>query len=414
MSWTSKYPSASPSRQRATFVAFGVLMHSRVLASILVIVVASAGGTRLAHAAPTPEAIALQRFEEGRTAYEAKRYDEALAAFRASLEQQPSPNSRLYIGRCLRELGKTASAFTSLRLAAREAQDRLVASGEKRYAATRDAANQEAAELEARVPYATIAVPSDVPTDYRVLLDGEALPRSAWGAAIPLDPGAHLVVTDGHRIAKREERFVLKDGDKLRVEARAARIPTASLALAFPTRPVGLAVQIDGVAIDVADAATPRELDPGEHTVDATAPGHRPFHARRTLADRDDVVVAVKLDPLPTAAGASGTPKWTFFAVSAASVAALGAGTYFALSATASANDEKAKDPLVRDPAVQDRVRAQATTANVLFIAGATLAVGAGVLFFTTRWSDRAGAKGVGVGAWTVGGGGVLGVGGAL
>ena len=368
-----------------------------------------------AFAAPTDDAIALQRFEEGRVAYEAGKLGEALAAFRASIELKPSPNSRLYIGRCLRGLGKTASAFTTLRLAAREAQDRLVASGEKRYAATRDAANLEAAELEPKVPYATIAVPSDVPKDYKVTLDGDEIPRSVWGTALPLDPGDHVVATSGHRVAPFEEKFSLKDGDKRRVDAKATRLPTATLALSFATRPVGLEVQIDGAAIDPEEAKGPRELDPGEHTIDATAPGCKPWRVERALADRDAVTVDVKLVPLPAtvvrAEESSGPPRWIFFVVSAASVVALGTGAYLAVSASSTASDEKAKDPLVRDPALQDRVRSESTTANVLFIAGATLAVGAGVLFFTTKWNDE---RKIGAGAWTTVGGGVLGVRGEL
>jgi hypothetical protein len=371
-----------------------------------------------ADAAPSAEsgAMALQRFEEGRAAFEAGKYEAALVAFRASLELQPSPNSRLYIGRCLRALGKTASAFTSLRLAAREAQDRLVASGEKRYVATRDAANQEAAELEAKVPHATIAVPSDVPSDFRVTLDGEDLPRSSWGAAVPLDPGAHVVAASGHRVAPFEERFTMKDGDTRRVDTRATRIPTATLALVFPTRPSGFAVAIDGASVDPNQALAPRELDPGEHTIDATAPGHRKFHAQRKLVDREDAVITVKLEPIPPSAAERGTPKWMFYSVAAVSVVTVGAGSYFAILASSNASAEKAKDPLLRDPAVQDHVRSQATTANAFFIAGATLAIGAGILFFTTKWGTSEGAreKRVGAGAWFGAGGATFGVGGEL
>ncbi|MGE0328940.1 MAG: hypothetical protein AB7K71_21320 [Polyangiaceae bacterium] len=57
-----------------------------------------------------------------------------------------SPNTRLYVARCQRALGLTASAFTNFRLASREPQDRFGASGEKRYLAIRDAAAGEAAE----------------------------------------------------------------------------------------------------------------------------------------------------------------------------------------------------------------------------------------------------------------------------
>jgi tetratricopeptide (TPR) repeat protein len=90
-------------------------------------------------------AAGLQRFDQGRRAYEAGQFEQALLAFQGSYELFASPNTRYYVGRCYRALGKVASAYTAFKLAAREAQDRLTASGEKRYMATRDAAAHEAA-----------------------------------------------------------------------------------------------------------------------------------------------------------------------------------------------------------------------------------------------------------------------------
>jgi tetratricopeptide (TPR) repeat protein len=87
--------------------------------------------------------LAMNKFDAGRTAFEAGQFEEALIAFQASNNLNPSPNSKLYIARCYRALRKVASAYTTYRMAAREAQDRLTASGEKRYAATRDSANSE-------------------------------------------------------------------------------------------------------------------------------------------------------------------------------------------------------------------------------------------------------------------------------
>src|ERR1019366_10376807 len=54
-------------------------------------------------------AAALKRFESGRKAFDAGRYDEALGEFQASLELLSSPNNRMYIGRCYRGLGPSSS-----------------------------------------------------------------------------------------------------------------------------------------------------------------------------------------------------------------------------------------------------------------------------------------------------------------
>src|SRR5689334_1677537 len=109
--------------------------------------------TGAASADATTDAAALKQFEAGRAAFDKGELPQALAAFTASMQGLPSPNTRLYIARCQRGLGKIGSAYTSYRLAAREATDRLNASGEKRYAATRDTAQAEAAEIEKSVPH---------------------------------------------------------------------------------------------------------------------------------------------------------------------------------------------------------------------------------------------------------------------
>src|SRR3954452_13602525 len=115
-------------------------------ACALAIVLASIGSSGVARATDPPiDAVAasLKRFDEGRVAFEARRFDEARSAFEASNALQASPNSLLYIGRCFRETGKLASAYVSFKRSAREAQDRLTSTLEKRYAATRDAAASE-------------------------------------------------------------------------------------------------------------------------------------------------------------------------------------------------------------------------------------------------------------------------------
>jgi tetratricopeptide (TPR) repeat protein len=134
-----------------------------------------------ARAAGGDESLAagLQKFDQGRRAYEAGQFEQALLAFQGSYELFASPNTRYCVGRCYRALGKVASAYTAFKLAAREAQDRLAASGEKRYMATRDAAAHEAADIDAKVPRLTIAVPSGTPAGFVVKLNGREVVRPA-------------------------------------------------------------------------------------------------------------------------------------------------------------------------------------------------------------------------------------------
>jgi hypothetical protein len=74
--------------------------------------------------AQTQEGVARTRFNKGRDLFIAKQYEPALVEFRAAAELYESPNTRLYIGRCERELGHAASAYVELGRAATEAADR--------------------------------------------------------------------------------------------------------------------------------------------------------------------------------------------------------------------------------------------------------------------------------------------------
>lgn len=154
------------------FRAYGRLCLAASVAALL------CGAPARSGAQSTPDGLGLSQFEAGKSAFDAGDFQRALASFTASLAVMPSPNTRLYIARCQRALGRIASAYTQFKLAAREAQDRLGATGEKRYSATRDAAAGEAAELEARVPRLTVAVPSDLPKDFKLSVGGRPLPRS--------------------------------------------------------------------------------------------------------------------------------------------------------------------------------------------------------------------------------------------
>lgn len=343
---------------------------------------------------PTSTAAALGRFEVGKNAFEGGKFEEALLAFQASQSLMPSPNSRLYIGRCYRALGKVASAYTNLRLASREAQDRLTATGEKRYSATRDAAASEAAEIEPKVPRLNLAIPSDAPESFAVKVDSADLPKAAWGTATEIDPGDHTIEATGPRLKPFAKSFELKEGEQLRIAVELRRLPTAALLLRFATRPAGLAIELDGKPIDVVDAR--RETDVGEHTIVVHAPGYQDFIWKKSLVDRDEVAVGVTLAPDFEATRAKGPPKWLFFGVTGLTVASVAVGTALAVKASGTAHDEKARDPLLRDPALRDQVKSTSTVANAFFIASAALGVGAGTLFFLTDWkgSENAEPKG--------------------
>lgn len=360
-----------------------------LLAASLVLGGALAGGARTAWAAggDADIAAAMQKFDAGRQAFEKGAFEEALLAFQASYSLSPSPNSRLFIARCYRALGKTASAYTAYRQASREADDRLKATHEKRYTATRDAASGEGAELESKVARVTVVVPGGLPDGFSVKENGQELPKAAWGVATETDPGEVTVEATGPRLVPFRKVLTLGDGAQERVEVTVKRVPTAVLALELKSRPSGLTIAIDGAPADVAEAEKPRELDVGEHLVAVEAPGYAPFYWKQTLADGETQRVAVTLKTRGFE-----TPKWLFYTVAGAAVAAEGGATGLALSAQSSQNAELAKDALHRSAATQSSIQSKATMANVLFISGGVLGLGAVTLAFTTHWKADASA----------------------
>lgn len=353
---------------------------------------------RAASAAPSSanESAGLAKFDQAKKAYEAKDWSVALQAFQSSLELLPSPNTRLYIARCFRALGKYASAHTQFELAAREAQDRVVATGEKRYAATVEAATAEGAEVLAKVGRLEVALSGVAPSDLEIRIDGAPLAKAAWGSPAKVDPGSHVVRATGHRVRPFEVTVEVAEAGKAKVTIVLERLPTSVLHLSLSLQPQGIALSLDGKAVDAKALSDGVELDPGPHHLVVRAPGYRPFEWKESLADGASKTVSVPLEPDSTVA--TGTPAWMFFGVAGLSVTSLGVATVFAVRAKSVADREKRlPGPQARDPGAQEDIQALSLRANVLYLSGAAFAVGAGVLFFTTRWSGASSKESAGL-----------------
>ena len=104
---------------------------------------ANAGATGTSAAATSA---AQERYTAGRESYRLGLYGRALEEFERSLALAPSPNTRLYIARSLRELGRWSEASEQYAATVREADQRG-----GRYVATRDAATLELADVKVRL-----------------------------------------------------------------------------------------------------------------------------------------------------------------------------------------------------------------------------------------------------------------------
>ncbi len=84
---------------------------------------------------------------------------------------------------------------------------------------------------------------------------------------------------------------------KLLVDAK-PKIAKLKIAVAAPPDAV-LAVKVDGEAMPVANLNTNRPMDPGEHNVEATAPGYKIARGKVTLPEggSDTIALALEVDP---------------------------------------------------------------------------------------------------------------------
>jgi hypothetical protein len=150
-------------------------------------------------AAPEAHHRAQARFFAGQKLYGQQRFAEALHEFHASYALVQSPNSHLYIGRCLRELGDVADAYDELTEVILEAADRTGPSS--RYANTLRAASEERAALRQKVATLVLRVPLDIP-GLAVLLGAAPVAPARWNREITLPAGRALIRAQapGHAI----------------------------------------------------------------------------------------------------------------------------------------------------------------------------------------------------------------------
>lgn len=129
---------------------------------------------------------AQARFLRGKQLYEARTFDGAAVEFRASLEIVASPNTRLYLARSLREMGKIVEAYAELGRTEVEAREH--AQDDTRYAKAAEAAAAERQAMRARVGFVTVRI--DRPEEStRLVVGSEEIRRGGWNEPIPVVPG---------------------------------------------------------------------------------------------------------------------------------------------------------------------------------------------------------------------------------
>jgi len=171
---------------------------------------AQPGGARPAAAEPDDASVkkATAAFKKGDELFGKKKYALALEAFKESYAAVPSPNSHLYIARCLRELGDARAAYLEFTKVMDEAEAR-----KDKYGATGDSAKIERDKVSAKLAVVTISVTGAGPNS-TVHIGTELVPRDQWEKPIPLPAGTvdATLENNGQQVAK--QTLNLSAGDK--------------------------------------------------------------------------------------------------------------------------------------------------------------------------------------------------------
>jgi hypothetical protein len=216
-------------------------------------------------------------FQQARAAYDGQRWEEALGLFRQSMTALPSPNTRLYVGRCLRALGRYGEAWQELSRAATEANARRAQ--EPRFTPTAEAALTESMALTDRIAYVVVEVP-EAPAGTTVTLNGRVLSNEEFNTLLAVDgttaaveavaPGVVPYRGTSQVTAGHQARFVVRFGAPNAAVATSESQPMVTLVQsgmnrpplistdggASPWRSVGLSALGAGVALGIGGVVT--------------------------------------------------------------------------------------------------------------------------------------------------------------
>lgn len=164
----------------------GALGHASAALGALALV-ASTSGRAFGQPASesTQRAVAQSLFDEGRALMSQNNYAEACPKLSESYRLEPASGTLVNLALCHETEGKLAMAYVEYNETLSRAQ-REGRRERERFARQRvDALTPKLTILRVQVE-----APGEAP---RVTLDGVELAKAAWGIAIPLDPGAHVV-----------------------------------------------------------------------------------------------------------------------------------------------------------------------------------------------------------------------------
>lgn len=287
-----------------------------------------AAGELPAQGASRNPAAAQALFEEAQRGVAAGDFEQACPKFKASYELDPAGGTLLNLADCLEKQGRTASAWSAFK-------DALVVAQRDGRGERVEYAQQHIGALEAKLSYLTVEVPASSSVGQLSLqVDGTPLAAAAWGTALPVDPGEHLLRAEAPGFEPFEQKLTIGGAG---------------------TREVFTLPALHGAS---SETAAPAAAEASPVMADA-----EPRHPARTWA-------------------------WVTGAVG---VAALGVGSYFGVKAFSDWDERNAQCVGGCTPAAKaagDDASQAATIATVGVSAGVVLLGTATVLFFYSSDAD--------------------------
>lgn len=215
-------------------------------------------GGKAASAAPTADNSAKKataHYTKGVDLFNTKKFALALEQFKLSYAAVPSPNSHLYIARCIGKLGDAHAAYAEFDKVIAEATER--GKTEDKYLRTRDGAREERDELLSKVALVTINVVHPGPTTVVRIGDTE-VPREQWDKPFAIPPGSvEAKISAGDRVIDSKLATInAGQSQTLVLDAAAAPVVATGPGADQPAtkggksslRPAGIALGAVGVA----------------------------------------------------------------------------------------------------------------------------------------------------------------------
>lgn len=136
-------------------------------------------------AAQTDSAAARALFTEARQLVKAEKYAEACPKFEESLRLDPGIGTQFNLANCWEKLGRTASAWALF-------LDVAAAARASNQPQRETAAKERASALESKLTRLRVVVANPSPEE-KVFRDDAEIGPAAWGTAVPIDPGDHVI-----------------------------------------------------------------------------------------------------------------------------------------------------------------------------------------------------------------------------